>query len=116
MAGFSERTILADMLICVGFFTRLGVPAPGLDRPFVAAIWAAPVAGLVVALIVWIAMLAAIWVGLSPPIAAAIALAAGILATGALHEDGAADVADGFGGGKTREAKLAIMRDSRIGT
>jgi adenosylcobinamide-GDP ribazoletransferase len=38
------------------------------------------------------------------------------LITGALHEDGLADTADGFGGGATREAKLDIMRDSRIGT
>jgi adenosylcobinamide-GDP ribazoletransferase len=36
--------------------------------------------------------------------------------TGALHEDGLADVADGFGGGESREVKLAIMRDSRIGS
>jgi adenosylcobinamide-GDP ribazoletransferase len=39
-----------------------------------------------------------------------------VLATGALHEDGFADVADGFGGGATRERKLEIMRDSRLGT
>ena len=38
------------------------------------------------------------------------------LATGCLHEDGLADTADGFGGGDTREQKLDIMRDSRIGT
>ena len=38
------------------------------------------------------------------------------LVTGALHEDGLADTADGFGGGDTRERKLEIMRDSRIGT
>lgn len=36
--------------------------------------------------------------------------------TGALHEDGLADTADGFGGGRSRERKLEIMRDSRIGT
>ena len=36
--------------------------------------------------------------------------------TGALHEDGLADVADGFGGGRDKEAKLEIMRDSRLGT
>ncbi|WP_338320010.1 adenosylcobinamide-GDP ribazoletransferase, partial [Bradyrhizobium ottawaense] len=35
---------------------------------------------------------------------------------GALHEDGLADTADGLGGGRTRERKLEIMRDSRIGT
>ena len=49
-------------------------------------------------------------------VAAALALGAGALLTGALHEDGLADVADGFGGGRDVEAKLAIMRDSRIGT
>ena len=38
------------------------------------------------------------------------------MATGALHEDGLADVADGFGGGASRARKLEIMRDSRIGT
>ncbi|MDR3717078.1 MAG: adenosylcobinamide-GDP ribazoletransferase [Puia sp.] len=40
---------------------------------------------------------------------------AGILATGAFHEDGFADVCDGFGGGWTREKILLIMKDSRIG-
>jgi adenosylcobinamide-GDP ribazoletransferase len=44
-----------------------------------------------------------------------LALAATILITGAMHEDGLADTVDGFGGGKTRDDKLAIMRDSRIG-
>jgi adenosylcobinamide-GDP ribazoletransferase len=52
-----------------------------------------------------------------PALAAAlIAVATTALITGALHEDGLADTADGFGGGATREAKLDIMRDSRIGT
>ena len=45
-----------------------------------------------------------------------IAIAATVAATGAFHEDGLADVFDGFGGGATRERKLAIMRDSRIGS
>ncbi len=62
----------------------------------------------------------AVWLcaraGLPPPVAAVWALAAMIVTTGALHEDGLADTADGFGGGRTRERKLAIMRDSRIGT
>ena len=39
----------------------------------------------------------------------------GVLLTGALHEDGFADVCDGFGGGTSREKVLEIMRDSRIG-
>jgi adenosylcobinamide-GDP ribazoletransferase len=53
---------------------------------------------------------------LPPFLAAALAVAALAAITGALHEDGLADVADGFGGGRTREAKLAIMRDSRVGS
>lgn len=46
----------------------------------------------------------------------ALAIAARILTTGALHEDGLADFIDGFGGGNTRERILAIMKDSHIGT
>ena len=45
-----------------------------------------------------------------------LAVLATILITGALHEDGLADVADGFGGGHTVERKLEIMRDSRVGS
>ncbi len=54
--------------------------------------------------------------GLTPNLAALLTLAATALITGALHEDGLADTADGLGGGRTRERKLEIMRDSRIGT
>lgn len=49
-------------------------------------------------------------------VAAVLTLALFILATGALHEDGLADVADAFGGGWNREQILAILKDSRIGT
>jgi adenosylcobinamide-GDP ribazoletransferase len=41
---------------------------------------------------------------------------AGVLLTGAFHEDGLADVCDGFGGGWTKEKILSIMKDSRVGT
>jgi adenosylcobinamide-GDP ribazoletransferase len=44
------------------------------------------------------------------------ALTVQILITGALHEDGLTDTADGIGGGRDRERALAIMKDSRIGT
>lgn len=53
---------------------------------------------------------------LPPTPSALLALAAGMMLTGGLHEDGLADCADGMGGGRDREAKLAIMRDSRIGS
>src|SRR4029077_12862802 len=47
---------------------------------------------------------------------ASLTVPATLFVTGALHEDGLADTADGFGGGDTREKKLEIMRDARIGT
>lgn len=43
-------------------------------------------------------------------------LVAGILFTGAFHEDGFADCCDGFGGGYNKEQRLLIMKDSQIGT
>ncbi len=52
----------------------------------------------------------------SPFIAATVAVAASVWITGAFHEDGLADTADGLGGGMSRDRKLEIMRDSRIGT
>jgi adenosylcobinamide-GDP ribazoletransferase len=52
----------------------------------------------------------------SPAIAALLAVTASIILTSALHEDGLADTADSFGGGWTVEKRLAIMKDSRIGT
>jgi adenosylcobinamide-GDP ribazoletransferase len=80
------------------------------------AAWAFPIAGFVVGLIGALVYLVAdrlLWAAWP---AAALTLAATLLVTGALHEDGLADTADGFGGGDTREKKLAIMRDSRIGS
>ncbi|MEL6416225.1 MAG: adenosylcobinamide-GDP ribazoletransferase, partial [Pseudomonadota bacterium] len=50
------------------------------------------------------------------PIAILLAIAAGLLITGAFHEDGLADTFDGIGGGVTRERALEIMKDSRLGT
>ncbi|MET3667269.1 adenosylcobinamide-GDP ribazoletransferase [Caulobacter sp. 1776] len=52
----------------------------------------------------------------SAPVGAVLALAVGLLITGAFHEDGLADTADGLGGGQTPARRLEIMKDSRIGT
>jgi adenosylcobinamide-GDP ribazoletransferase len=54
-------------------------------------------------------------VGVPTLAAAGLAVAGTLLATGCLHEDGLADTADGFGGATSRERKLVIMGDSRIG-
>src|SRR6476661_3190148 len=52
----------------------------------------------------------------SQPIALLLSMAASLLITGAFHEDGFADVCDGFGGGWTKMKILDIMKDSRVGT
>lgn len=75
-----------------------------------------PLVGALVGIVGGIVLAAVWWLSLPPIIAALFAVAAQMLLTGALHEDGLADVADGFGGGATRERKLEIMRDSQVGS
>ncbi len=74
-----------------------------------------PVVGILVgcisALIFWLCQLI-----LPVEIALLLSIIASILTTGAFHEDGFADVCDGFGGGWTKEKILLIMKDSRLGT
>jgi adenosylcobinamide-GDP ribazoletransferase len=118
-SGSSGRLARAarDTADAFRFFTRLNVGPPALDAPLdIARIaWAAPVAGAVVGLIGALVLALTALLGLPLLLRAGLATAALVAATGALHEDGLADVADGFGGGTTRERKLEIMRDSRIG-
>lgn len=52
----------------------------------------------------------------NPSIALLASMIISVLLTGAFHEDGFADVCDGFGGGWTRDKILEIMKDSRVGT
>jgi adenosylcobinamide-GDP ribazoletransferase len=113
----TPNKIGADIAGCLGFFTRLPAARLGFgETNFADGIWAAPVAGAVVGLVAGAAFAATAWFGLPPSLSAIVALAAAILVTGSLHEDGVADIADGFGGGNTRERKLEIMKDSRNGT
>lgn len=108
---------LQQLLSCLIFYTRLPVGRWLVgEHDFAAAQWAAPVAGIAVGLCGGLIFATADATGLAPSVSAAICLAVIVMMTGALHEDGAADTADGFGGGKSAEDKLRIMRDSRIGT
>ena len=74
-----------------------------------------PLIGLLVGAISGAVLMMAAELNLHPLACAFLAITAGALVTGALHEDGLADVVDGFGGGHTKEDKLRIMRDSHIG-
>ncbi|RXF75391.1 adenosylcobinamide-GDP ribazoletransferase [Hansschlegelia zhihuaiae] len=122
--GDARRTVVERACDAVAdavrFFTRLPAPqawgaAEAARRNDGVAI-AAPAAGALVGLGAAAALTASLAIGLPALPAASFAAAAAPLLSGALHLDGLADVADGFGGGKTREAKLAIMRDSRLGS
>ena len=106
-----------DTRLAAAFLTRLplGPERAGAERSLAGAARAFPIVGAAVGLAAGAGLLAASWLGLHPLASALVALAVAALVTGALHEDGLADVADGFGGGRTRAAKLKIMRDSRIG-
>lgn len=117
MTEIEPRRVLDDIEACLAFYTRLPLPRKETaSGTLAAAHWAAPIAGLVVALI-GAAVFALVYrAGVGSFAAAAVALFATMLVTGCLHEDGLADTADGFGGGRTRERKLEIMRDSTIGT
>lgn len=115
--GATIRSRIDDILTCIAFFTRLRLPdGRWAERDFAGAIWAAPLVGVLPALSAIAILTLASLLGL--PILPSAILAAGamLLLTGGLHEDGFADIADGFGGGRTISRKIEIMQDSRIGT
>ncbi len=107
---------VALFMTAVQFLTRLPTPQFEAFEPA----WLArsaryfPLVGVLVGAInvgVW-------WLAsrrLPAAVAVGVTVALSVLVTGAFHEDGFADVCDGFGGGGTRERVLAIMKDSRIG-
>ncbi len=106
--------LIADVADNLRFFTRLPLGRAGAPPDFRRIGWAARSPARSSA-----RSAARPWslpaLGFPTLLSATLAVTAQILITGGLHEDGLADVADGFGGGRDRESKLAIMRDSRIG-
>jgi adenosylcobinamide-GDP ribazoletransferase len=102
------------LLAALQFLTRVPIRLrrePSLERtvawfPLAGALIGAAVGGVA----------AGLWFVVPPLVAAACAMAVGLLITGAFHEDGLGDVADAFGGGWTVERRLEILKDSRHGT
>ena len=114
-----------DLLDCLGFFTRLPVPrlfgemSGGMPTMYRTA-RALPLTGLLLGVIALVPATLFDALALTAPLPtmllAAITIAVMIIITGGLHEDGLADVADGFWGGHTIARKLEIMKDSRLGS
>lgn len=115
------RTV-ADLAAALRFCSRLPIPLlPGEADPHAVPdvqrlARVLPVAGAMIGALGGAVVYLASALGLGPWVSAALAIAALTIVTGAFHEDGLADTADGFGGGATRERRLDIMRDSRIGS
>jgi adenosylcobinamide-GDP ribazoletransferase len=115
MSAFVTRELRA-LHSAVMFFTRIPLPSladydpADLQRSSAYFPLIGWLVGGAAALVWWGA--ARIW---PPAVASGLSLAATLLLTGAFHEDGLADLCDGFGSGAPRERVLEIMRDSRIG-
>jgi len=111
------RGIFAGFAVATAFFTRIPVATPASHAERLAdAAWAFPLVGAGIGGVAAFAFLLVQLLGLGDWPAAVLAVLASIVLTGALHEDGLADAADGLIGGYDRDQRLAIMRDSRHGT
>lgn len=101
-----------------GLLSRLPFGGPGRGGPeaMARACWTWPLVGLAVTLPGLALGVLALQLGLPAGWAAALVLMVQAALTGGLHEDGLADTFDGMEGGRSRERRLEIMRDSRIGS
>jgi adenosylcobinamide-GDP ribazoletransferase len=112
-----NRPEVHDIWAAFSLLTRLPVPvdhARAGERAAVAT-WAYPIVGTAVGALTGLAVSIAMALLLPSGFAAAIGLLAAVAFTGAMHEDGLADCADGFWGGHERTRRLEIMKDSSIG-
>jgi adenosylcobinamide-GDP ribazoletransferase len=108
-----------DVARAVAFLSRLPMPPAafaGYDGRLDRVARAFPVAGILIGLLPAIVLFVMLFLHADRLMSALVALAVQAVVTGALHEDGLADCADGIGGGRNRERSLTIMKDSRIGT
>jgi adenosylcobinamide-GDP ribazoletransferase len=110
------RRWVEEILTAFQFLTRIPLPSPRYETDSLArAVKFFPLVGLVVgsgaALLHRLLM-----PHLGRPLVALVLLVYLVLITGCLHEDGLADAADGFGGGRSKEKILLILKDSRIGS
>lgn len=110
--------MIDDIFAALMFFTRLPwwklrhVPADSFKR--IVGYW--PIAGWVTGGVMAAIYGIALFFHLPVVLALLLVFTGRLLLTGALHEDGLADFFDGFGGGRSREQVLTIMKDSHIGT
>jgi adenosylcobinamide-GDP ribazoletransferase len=118
MPDFADRLrrMPDDTVTSLAFFSRLPVRSTASSFALHQSAGGWPISGLVVALGPAVLFVIARAADIPAVVAAILALALYAALTGGMHEDGLTDTFDGLGGGRTREDKLAIMRDSRLGS
>ena len=110
--------MIRRLLTAIAFLTRIPInPARPFDGEDVArASVFFPLVGCLIVLLQWALLLILDSVGVHAVLQALAATILLVLLGGGLHQDGLADMADGFGGAFEREKVLVIMKDSTIGT
>ena len=113
-----ERNPVTAFQIAASFLTRFPMGHGGrhYHRPLAASVWIFAIVGALVGFCGALIFCAGTWIGFPVWLTALASVAGMYFFTGGLHEDGLADVADGFWGGSNKEQKLRIMRDSRVGS
>ena len=106
-----------DILITTAFFTRIPIKfTTNHNRVLMQACWCFPVIGAAIGLLGSAFLYLLLAFHIPVPISAIITIGFFIILTGALHEDGLADTADGLGGGADKKSRIEKMRDSKIGS
>ncbi len=110
------RRLGNEIVVAFQFLTRIPMPSIAFEADSLSrATKFFPLVGLVVGSGA-VLLQRLLVLHLSPPLVALTVLLYLVLITGCLHEDGLADAADGFGGGRSKDQILAILKDSRIGS
>jgi len=110
------RRLSNEIVVAFQFLTRIPMPSTAFEAGSLSrATRFFPLVGLVVGSGA-VLLQKLLMFHMSRPLVALIVLIYLVLITGCLHEDGLADTADGFGGGRTKDQILAILKDSRIGS
>jgi adenosylcobinamide-GDP ribazoletransferase len=112
----ARRVVTERLLTALAFLTRIPVRnASGTPEAIGRSASLFPVVGALLGfaevIVLWMCRRA-----MPPTLTATVIVLSGIVLTGSLHLDGLADMTDGFGGGRTRDDTLRIMRDHQIGT
>lgn len=111
--------LIKNTMRALAFLSRIAVPQrwfAGYSGSLADTVRGFPLAGMIIALPASLVLLVGNLLDLPDIVSAVLGVTTLIITTGALHEDGLADVADGFYGGTLAERRLEIMKDSAIGS